>query len=99
MCQVCRFVTSHDVFFCFVLKCNNFQDRELIERHITEELKLYFPSHVEYVLRDPLLFGDCRNAINANGQARIYEDLVDYESVFYLFQEVLKLLKSEFLTD
>lgn len=64
------------------------QDREMIERHITQELKLYFPMQIEYVLRDPLLFGDCRNAINANNQKRIYEDLIDYDSAFYLFQEV-----------
>ncbi|XP_029347339.1 dynein heavy chain 10, axonemal-like [Acyrthosiphon pisum] len=65
------------------------QDREMIERHLTQELESYFPSQVEYVLRDPLLFGDCRNAISANNQIRIYEDLIDYDSVFYLFQEIL----------
>lgn len=60
----------------------------MIERHLTKELESYFPSQLEYVLRDPLLFGDCRNAISANNQIRIYEDLIDYDSVFYLFQEV-----------
>lgn len=60
----------------------------MIERYLTQELQTYFPAQVEYVLRDPLLFGDCRNAINANNQKRIYEDLIDYDSVFYLFQEV-----------
>lgn len=61
----------------------------MIEGHLTQELESYFPSQVEYVLRDPLLFGDCRNAISANNQIRIYEDLIDYDSVFYLFQEVI----------
>lgn len=60
----------------------------MIERHLTQELQSYFPLQVDYVLRDPLLFGDCRNAINVNNQIRIYEDLIDYDSVFYLFQEV-----------
>jgi len=60
----------------------------MIERHLTQELESYFPSQMEYVLRDPILFGDCRNAINANNQIRVYEDLIDYDSVFYLFQEV-----------
>jgi len=60
----------------------------MIERHLTQELESYFPSQMEYVLRDPLLFGDCRNAISANNKIRIYEDLIDYDSVFYLFQEV-----------
>jgi len=67
---------------------NFFQDREMIERHLTQELELCFPLQMEYVLRDPLLFGDCRNAISSNNQIRIYEDLIDYDSVFYLFQEV-----------
>ncbi|VVC32081.1 Dynein heavy chain, domain-2,Dynein heavy chain domain,Dynein heavy chain, domain-1,Dynein heavy chain, P- [Cinara cedri] len=65
------------------------QDRELIERHLIQEVQSYFPLQVDYVLRDPLLFGDCRNAIKANDQIRIYEDLIDYDSVFYLFQEIL----------
>lgn len=60
----------------------------MMEHHLTEQLQSYFPDEVEYVLRDPLLFGDCRNAINVNDQMRIYEDLIDYDSVFYLFQEV-----------
>jgi len=60
----------------------------MIGRHLTQELETHFPLQVEYVLRDPLLFGDCRNAISATNQTRIYEDLIDYDSVFYLFQEV-----------
>lgn len=60
----------------------------MIERQLTQELKTHFPMQIEYALRDPLLFGDCRNAINANNQKRMYEDLIDYDSVFYLFQEV-----------
>lgn len=65
-----------------------FQDRKLIEQHLTQELQQNFPEQEKYVLRDPILFGDCRNAINANNEIRIYEDLIDYDSVFYLFQEV-----------
>lgn len=60
----------------------------MIEHHLTKELRIRFPLQIEYILRDPLLFGDCRNAISANDQTRIYEDLIDYDSVFYLFQEV-----------
>lgn len=42
----------------------------------------------EYALRDPLLFGDYRNMINEN-EPRFYEDLLDYEAIYFLFQEVL----------
>lgn len=40
----------------------------------------------EYVLRDPILFGDYRNALNNDN--RYYEDLLDYDAIYYLFQEV-----------
>lgn len=42
---------------------------------------------IEYVMRDPLLFGDFRNAINED-EPRFYEDLLDYEAVYSLFLEV-----------
>lgn len=47
----------------------------------------------EYALRDPLLFGDYRNMINEN-EPRFYEDLLDYEAIYFLFQEVLMTLLS-----
>lgn len=39
------------------------------------------------MLRDPLLFGDYRNALDEE-EIRYYEDLLDYEAVYFLFQEV-----------
>ncbi|KPJ14719.1 Dynein heavy chain 10, axonemal [Papilio machaon] len=42
----------------------------------------------EYVLRDPMLFGDYRNALDEE-EIRYYEDLLDYEAVYFLFQEIL----------
>ncbi|XP_015836813.2 dynein axonemal heavy chain 10 [Tribolium castaneum] len=45
---------------------------------------------IEYSMRDPLLFGDYRNAVNED-EARYYEDLLDYEAVFFLFQEIMEI--------
>ncbi|CAH2003821.1 unnamed protein product, partial [Acanthoscelides obtectus] len=45
---------------------------------------------VEYAMRDPLLFGDYRNATN-EGEPRFYEDLLDYEAIYFLFQEIIEL--------
>ncbi|KAH8358423.1 hypothetical protein KR093_000053 [Drosophila rubida] len=42
----------------------------------------------DYVLRDPLVFGDFRNFTNES-EPRHYEDLVDYNAVFHLFTEIL----------
>ncbi|GAB0094127.1 Dynein heavy chain [Sergentomyia squamirostris] len=52
-----------------------------------EELTREMPMH-EYILRDPLLFGDYRNTVN-DAQERFYEDLLDYEAIYFLFQEIL----------
>ena len=40
-----------------------------------------------YVFRDPILFGDYRNALEM-GEPRIYEDLQDYEASKALFEQV-----------
>uniref|UniRef100_A0A6P7FV51 Dynein heavy chain 10, axonemal-like n=1 Tax=Diabrotica virgifera virgifera TaxID=50390 RepID=A0A6P7FV51_DIAVI len=45
---------------------------------------------VEYAMRDPILFGDFRNATN-EAEPRFYEDLLDYEAVYSLFQELIEL--------
>uniref|UniRef100_A0A182IR22 AAA+ ATPase domain-containing protein n=1 Tax=Anopheles atroparvus TaxID=41427 RepID=A0A182IR22_ANOAO len=45
-------------------------------------------SIAQYALRNPLLFGDYRNAVNP-AEERHYEDLLDYEAIYFLFQEIL----------
>ncbi|KAJ8924399.1 hypothetical protein NQ315_007195, partial [Exocentrus adspersus] len=49
---------------------------------------------VEYVMRDPILFGDYRNATN-EGEARFYEDLLDYQAIYFLFQEIIELFNEQ----
>ncbi|TMW44403.1 hypothetical protein DOY81_010515, partial [Sarcophaga bullata] len=44
---------------------------------------------VDHVMRDPCLFGDFRNATNES-EPRLYEDLLDYEAVYHLFNEILE---------
>jgi dynein heavy chain len=53
--------------------------KKMIEKH--------FPEDQEFIMRDPLLFGDYSNAMNES-RSRIYEDLLDYDAIYYLFQEV-----------
>lgn len=66
------------------------KDEEL--QGVDEELTLQ-----EYVLRDPLLFGDYRNALH-DDEPRCYEDLLDYEVVYSLLQEVSEKLDMELNT-
>ncbi|KAH1015210.1 dynein axonemal heavy chain 10 [Dendroctonus ponderosae] len=49
---------------------------------------------VEYTMRDPLLFGDYRNATN-EGEPRDYEDLLDYDAIYFLFQEIIELYNEQ----
>lgn len=43
---------------------------------------------LDYVMRDPILFGDYRNALNED-EPRLYEDLLDYQAIYSLFREIL----------
>ena len=42
---------------------------------------------MEYILRDPILFGDYRTALEES-EPRLYEDIQDFEAAKALFQEV-----------
>ncbi len=48
-----------------------------------------FKSHTDYIFRDPILFGDYRNALDL-GEPRIYEDMQDYEAANALFEQILQ---------
>ena len=50
-------------------------------------LQEHFSEHTETALRDPLLYGDYRTALNPD-VPRIYEDIQDYDAAKGLFEEV-----------
>ncbi len=47
----------------------------------------HFREHVEVALKDPLLFGDYRTALEES-EPRLYEDIQDFDASKALFQEV-----------
>lgn len=47
------------------------------------------PTNYEYIMRDPLIFGDYRNACNEE-EPRYYEDMLDYDAIYFLFQEIME---------
>ena len=65
-------------------------------KRLTDEIPEFKP-HGEYIFRDPILFGDYRNALEI-GEPRIYEDMQDYEAAKALFEQVSsdKLTRSRF---
>ncbi|XP_076299453.1 dynein axonemal heavy chain 10-like [Lasioglossum baleicum] len=65
-------------------------DATLVATRISEKIAEKWEEQrevIDYAMRDPLLFGDFRNAIN-EGDERFYEDLLDYEAVYNLFLEI-----------
>lgn len=50
----------------------------------------HFPETHDYVARDPVLFGDYRNALTE--EPRLYEDIVDYDAAKAIFEEVLIII-------
>ncbi|GAB1860436.1 Dynein heavy chain 10, axonemal [Camponotus japonicus] len=66
------------------------QDESLIIDQLKEKIQNYWelePEVIQYSLRDPMLYGDFRNACNED-EPRFYEDLLDYEAVYSLFLEI-----------
>lgn len=54
--------------------------------YISELVEQNFTSYVDTVNREPILFGDYRNALTED--PRLYEDIVDYEAAKAIFDEV-----------
>jgi len=46
-----------------------------------------YSDHKEYVMRDPVLFGDYKNTFEES-EPRLYEDIQDFDAAKALFQEV-----------
>ncbi|NXM38868.1 DYH10 protein, partial [Gymnorhina tibicen] len=66
----------------------NEADKELVQGHIKSLVEEHFTDDLEHVMRDPILFGDFRTALN-EAEPRVYEDVQDYEVSKALFQEIL----------
>lgn len=65
------------------------QDRKFIDEKLQSLIndQPTLKSHAEVIFRQPSLFGDYRTALDM-GEARIYEDLQDYEATKSIFDEV-----------
>lgn len=50
-------------------------------------LEQNFKENMSYALRDPIIFGDYKNAMEES-EPRLYEDIQDFEASKALFQEV-----------
>ncbi|KAL0979348.1 hypothetical protein UPYG_G00183960 [Umbra pygmaea] len=64
-------------------------DKALVQGHIKSLIEEHFNSALESSMRDPILFGDYRTALNES-EPRVYEDVQDYDTSKALFQEILE---------
>ncbi|XP_036352277.2 dynein axonemal heavy chain 10 [Ochotona princeps] len=67
----------------------NETDKMLVQEHIGSLVAAHFGNDAEMVMRDPILFGDFRSALQEE-ETRVYEDIQDYEAAKALFQEILE---------
>ncbi|XP_041455872.1 dynein heavy chain 10, axonemal-like [Lytechinus variegatus] len=67
----------------------NQHDKDLVQGMIKNILDEHFREHTENAMREPLLYGDYRTALDG-GEARLYEDIQDYDAAKALFQEILE---------
>jgi len=58
-----------------------------MQKMLSSLIEEEFAEHKEYVLRDPVLFGDYKNVFEEN-EPRLYEDIQDFDAARALFQEV-----------
>ncbi|UYV65969.1 DNAH10 [Cordylochernes scorpioides] len=65
------------------------EDRTIVNGKLESLVEDNYREHKEDVLRDPILYGDYRNALDTE-EPRLYEDLGDYATIKSLFEEVLK---------
>lgn len=62
-----------------------------VQGHIKNLIEEHFKDSLEQAMRDPILFGDFRMALNEE-EPRIYEDIQDYDAAKALFQVVCSSL-------
>ncbi|CAL8251349.1 unnamed protein product [Boreogadus saida] len=67
----------------------NEKDKSLVQGHLKNLIEEHFKSDLEAAMRDPILFGDYRTALNES-EPRVYEDIQDYDAAKALFQEILE---------
>ncbi|XP_077995609.1 dynein axonemal heavy chain 10-like isoform X2 [Glandiceps talaboti] len=67
----------------------NDDDKDLVASFMKSIVEEHFKEYQESALRDPVLFGDYRSALD-EGEVRLYEDIQDYDAAKALFQEILE---------
>ncbi len=76
-------------------RCNADSDMEYIQNTIGELVSEYFETESDHVMKNPILFGNYRHTMS-NENARLYEDVLDYQAIRPIFQEILEEYNEQF---
>jgi dynein heavy chain len=71
------------------------EDRAFVHKAINVLVLKHFESHEEYITKNPSLFGDFRHALHEEN-ARLYENLLDFDAVRPIFAEILSEYNAQF---
>jgi len=63
------------------------KQRRCLQTVLKGFIEEHYSDHKEYILRDPILFGDYKNTFEES-EPRLYEDIQDFDAAKALFQEV-----------
>ena len=64
------------------------EDKHVVNNIVAKFVNEIFPSQEQYVMKNPILYGDFRFALQEES-SRLYEDLLDFEAVRSIFLEIL----------
>ncbi|CAF1082209.1 unnamed protein product [Didymodactylos carnosus] len=83
-------VWVHECIRIFSDRLNDQKDQEIFNNILQTAIEKNFllKNHMDYLMRTPILFGDFRNVLQ-EGEAKIYEDLQDYQAVKAVFEEII----------
>nr|XP_039267660.1 dynein heavy chain 10, axonemal-like [Styela clava] len=65
------------------------KDKDAVQSMIEKLVQENFSKHEEFIMRNPVLYGDYRTALQDN-EPRLYEDVQDFDAAKALFQEILE---------
>uniref|UniRef100_A0A5K3FBS4 AAA domain-containing protein n=1 Tax=Mesocestoides corti TaxID=53468 RepID=A0A5K3FBS4_MESCO len=77
----------HEVLRVFVDRLSTNGDRRLVQSKIQSEIEKLVPESKDAVLRDPVLFGEYKSAVEQS-EIRYYEEIVDLEEAKGIFTEI-----------
>ena len=72
-------VWRHEITRVIFDRLVNEEDYALVNGHLVGLLESHYKEKMEYIMRDPILYGDYTNTLDPS-EPRLYESIEDYET-------------------